>query len=225
MHRPHLGSSIRTGTRQIKDIKKLNSSVILAKAKEIFQQTQSKWCAYQPTTTENCTLCSHRYSLARGCIKRKTTTADSTERHHTLQENTHSTTGPTDTDNLYDEHHDQPCTSSSLDEGPNNVLTQNHDIATTELHSTSTHNTDISTNTFPSDETDTFNTSLNSTFIATCTSFYSNTNSRPTIQPSPIPVAESTPIKPTQTKDSSTSPMVKNEVTFSQSLSLSHDTP
>ncbi|GFO17883.1 nrag8 protein [Plakobranchus ocellatus] len=119
------------------------------------------------------------------------------------------------------EHHDQPYTSLSLDEGPNNLFTQNHDIATRESHSTSTRNTDISTNAIPSDETDTFNTSPDSTFTATYTSFYSNTNN--TIQPSPVSVAESTPAKPTQTKDTSTSPMIKNEITFSQSLSLSHD--
>ena len=42
-----------------------------------------------------------------------------------------------------------------------------------------------------------------------------------------IPIAESTPIKPTQpqTQDSSTSPMIKNDTTFSQSLSVPSNTP
>ena len=42
-----------------------------------------------------------------------------------------------------------------------------------------------------------------------------------------IPVAESTPIKPSQpqTKDISTSPKIKHDITFSQSLSLPSDTP
>ena len=61
------------------------------------------------------------------------------------------------------------------------------------------------------------------TAYATCTSLSSNTNT--TCQLPFLPVAESTPIKSTQTKNISTSPMVKNEITFSQSLSLSQDTP
>ena len=110
---------------------------------------------------------------------------------------------------------------STEDEGPNISDTQNYDMETSQSRATYTYNPDMST--FLTDETNTCNTIPDQTAYATCTSLSSNTNT--TCQLPFLPVAESTPIKSTQTKDSSTCPMMKNKITFSQSLSLSQDTP
>ena len=60
----------------------------------------------------------------------------------------------------------------------------------------------------------------------TLTSFTSTTNPSKSTNETPLVQLEgSIPIKSIQTKDSTTSPMMKNEITFSQSLSLSPYTP
>ncbi|GFR94481.1 NRAG8 protein [Elysia marginata] len=74
------------------------------------------------------------------------------------------------------------------------------------------------------------NTGLSSypshTIESATTSFDSfNDNTDSTYIPSLVQVAESTPTKSRQTKDSSASPMIEKEITFSWSLSLSPDTP
>ena len=217
---------------KIRDIKRTNSNTVLTRAQEIFNINKNKWCSFRETLTEECTLCSHRHSLAGGCIKRKTT----------LNRQTYQQLETTGTANSIHDHQDQPSASTSSssniitnvdtnintnisisieDEGPNISDTQNYDIETSQSHATFTYNPDMST--FLTDETNTCNTCNDQTACETCTSLSSNTNT--TCQLPFLPVAESTPIKYTQTKDSSTSPMVKNEITFSQSLSLSQDTP
>ena len=177
-------------------------------------------------------------SLAGGCIKRKTI----------LNAQTSQQLETTGTANSIHDHQDQPSASTSSssnivtnvdtiistntsmniltsisteDEGLNISDTQNYDMETSQSHAAFTYNPDMST--FLTDETNTCNTIPDQTAYATCTSLSSYMNT--TCQLSFLPVAESTLIKSTQTKDSSTSPMVKNEITFSQSLSLSQDTP
>ena len=170
-----------------------------------------------------------RYSLAGGCIKHKTT----------LNRQTYQQLETTGTANSNHDNQDQPSASTSSssniitnvdtnintnisisteDEGPNISDAQNYDMETSQSYATFTYNPDMST--FLTDETNTCNTIPDQTAYATCTSLSSNTNT--TCQLPFLP--ESTPIKSTQSKDSSTSPMVKNEITFSQSLSLSQDT-
>ena len=57
---------------KIKDIKRLNSSNILARAKEMYNINKDIWCSYKAISKENCTVCSHRDSLSVGCcMKRK----------------------------------------------------------------------------------------------------------------------------------------------------------
>ena len=222
---------------KIRGIKRANSNTVLTRAQEIFNINKNKWCTFRETLTENCTLCSHHYSLAGGCIKRKTT----------LNTQTYQQLETTGTANSIHDHQDQPSASTSSssniitnvetnistntsmnirtsisteDEGPNISDTENYDMETSQSHATFTYNPDMST--FSTDETNICNTIPDQTTYATCTSLSSNMNT--TCQLPFLPVAESTPIKYTQTKDSSTSLMVKNEITFSQSLSLSQDT-
>ena len=195
---------------KIRDIKRTNNTV-LSRAQEIFNIIKNKWCSFRETLTEDCTLCSHRYSLAGGCIKHKTT----------LNRQTYQQLETTGTANSIHDHKDQPSASTSSssnitnvytnintnisisteDEGPNISDTQNYDMETNQSHATFTYNPDMST--FLTDETNTCNTIPDQTAYATCTSLSSNTNT--TCQLPFLPVAESTPIKSTQTKDSSTS--------------------
>ena len=79
---------------------------------------------------------------------------------------------------------------------------------------------------------DTDYTSLDHTDSVASTSVNINTTTMSqacdtSINTSIIPVAETNPVKPTQlqTQDSSTSPMIKHDITFSQLLSLPSDTP
>ena len=202
-----------------KDIKRLNSSNILARAKEMYNINKDIWCSYKAISKENCTVCSHRDSLSVGCCMKRKTSHRTTETAVSPQPG-HS----------HDDHNNQPCTSTSLEhEGPNS-LTQIPYIETVQSHTTHTDSTDINciTDTFLilSDETSTSNMLADQTVDATLTSFTSNTDPSTSTNETPlVPLAGSTPIKPIQTKDSSTSPMMKNEITFSQSLSLSQDTP
>ena len=200
---------------KIKDIKRLNSSNILARSKEMYNINKDIWSSYKEISKENCTVCSHRDSLSDGCCTKRKTSHPTTETAVSPQPG-HS----------HDDHNDQPCTSTSLEhEGPNS-LTQMSDIETVQSHTTHTDATDINciTDTFLSDETS--NMLADQTVDSTLTSFTSNTNPSNSTSETPlVPLAESTPIKSIQTKDSTTSPMMKNEITFSQSLSLSQDTP
>ena len=74
-------------------------------------------------------------------------------------------------------------------------------------------------------ETDTSITFLDHRNSFACTS--SSKDTKVSHQPPLIPFAESTPIKAkkTETLDKSTSPMIKNDTTFSEAFSRPEDTP
>ena len=64
---------------KIKDIKRLNSSNILARAKEMYNINKDIWCSYKAISKENCTVCSHRDSLSVGCCMKRKTSHPTTE--------------------------------------------------------------------------------------------------------------------------------------------------
>ncbi|GFN90662.1 hypothetical protein PoB_001716800 [Plakobranchus ocellatus] len=107
---------------KIRFIKKRNSSITLTKANDIYYKNKNKWCSYKETTTEDCTVCSHRYSFAGGCVRRKTPRATDPTDKHAYQQNSRSTTISTESANLQEDDSNQLCASSSQDEDPNILL-------------------------------------------------------------------------------------------------------
>ncbi|GFS12278.1 hypothetical protein ElyMa_006693600 [Elysia marginata] len=184
---------------------------MLASAKEVYKCNKDKWCSLRNNiAVTECTICSHRCKFLSGCIMKKTeipvitapqlsTTEAEAEQHTEQDENTSrlrsSASSKTTCDFHFQKH---PSISLPFEE-------------------------DMETDTSCSYPSYTIDTSTLQTATTSFGSFNVNTDS--TYLPSLVPVAESTPTKSRQTKDSSTSPMLEKEITFSWSLSLSPDTP
>ena len=172
------------------------------------------WCEFQPTSLDMCKLCSHRQSLTRRFFK------------PTCAVSSQSTTTP--------EPSAETAASTSHTKKPLQPAQSSHNYQTTDNDFIEeTVNTEIENLNQPNfTQFDTDQTPLDLTDSVASTSVNTNTSTicqacDTSIDTSIIPIAESTPIQHTQpqTQDSSTSPTIKHDTTFSRSLSLPIDTP